>query len=199
MSNFQKFFKHLHLVNTHRRYVRKMCFKMGIPWRGLVHDLSKYSHKEFSIYKFYNGKQSPHEVARKELGYSPSWLFHKARNKHHWEYWLDNNGDSNFIPVKIPYKYVIEMFCDFVGAGKAYMKKSWTAEAPLNYWNKEYPKRLYQNETKALLSYLFIKMKDLGEDNFVKFYKENKQILKSAYNKNPEMLNSIISEVIANG
>ena len=99
MTNFQKFFKHLHLVNTHRRYVRKMCFKMGIPWRGLVHDLSKYSIKEFSIYKFYNGKQSPHEIARKELGYSPSWLFHKAKNKHHWEYWLDNNGDSNFLPV----------------------------------------------------------------------------------------------------
>ena len=79
------------------------------------------------------------------------------------------------------------------------MKKSWTPEAPLNYWNKEYPKRLYHDDTRALLSYLFIKMKDLGEDRFIKFYKENKQILKSAYNKNPEMLNSIISEVIANG
>ena len=25
--------------------------------------------------------------------------------------------------VKIPYRYVIEMFCDFVGAGKAYMRE----------------------------------------------------------------------------
>lgn len=158
-----------------------MCFKMGIPLRGLLHDLSKYSPKEFSIFKFYNGKQSPHEIARKELGYSPSWLYHKSRNKHHWEYWLDNNRDSNFIPIKVPYKYVIEMFCDFVGAGKAYMKKNWTSEAPYDYFIKTAPGRLYHEETKNLLNQLFLTLRELGEKQFVEFYKLEKQNIKKSY------------------
>lgn len=36
MGNFKK---HLTTIMKHRRYVRRACFKMGIPWQGLVHDL----------------------------------------------------------------------------------------------------------------------------------------------------------------
>ena len=35
--------KHLHVINTHKWEVFKLCVKVGIPFRGLVHDLSKYS------------------------------------------------------------------------------------------------------------------------------------------------------------
>ena len=37
------FFKHLHIVNKHRWEVFKLSCRVGIPFRGLVHDLSKYS------------------------------------------------------------------------------------------------------------------------------------------------------------
>lgn len=51
-----KIFKHLHLVNKHKWYVFKYCCKAGIPWRGLVHDLSKYSPTEFfDSVKYYTG------------------------------------------------------------------------------------------------------------------------------------------------
>ncbi len=36
-------FKHFNLINRHRWAVFKLCCKAGIPFRGLVHDLSKYS------------------------------------------------------------------------------------------------------------------------------------------------------------
>ena len=40
-------FDHLHTVNTHRRLVRHYCWKLGLVWQGLTHDLSKYSPTEF--------------------------------------------------------------------------------------------------------------------------------------------------------
>ena len=38
---------HFNLVNKHRFKVFKLCCKAGIPFRGLMHDLSKYSPVEF--------------------------------------------------------------------------------------------------------------------------------------------------------
>lgn len=32
---------HFNLINKHRWKVFKLCIKAGIPFRGLVHDLSK--------------------------------------------------------------------------------------------------------------------------------------------------------------
>lgn len=85
MSNLSK---HLKTIRVHRKYVRKACFKMGLIWQGLTHDLSKYSFKELSIAKYYTGTRSPHAVCRDRYGYSPSWQYHYHRNKHHWQYWL---------------------------------------------------------------------------------------------------------------
>ena len=57
--------KHLGLVNRHRWMVFKLCAKAGIPYRGLVHDLSKYSITEFwESVKYYNGSRSPIEFEK---------------------------------------------------------------------------------------------------------------------------------------
>ena len=44
-----KFFQHLRTVNHHRFLVMVGCFKVGLIWQGLTHDLSKYSPTEFGI------------------------------------------------------------------------------------------------------------------------------------------------------
>ena len=47
---------HLHTVNRHRRMVRHYCFRLGLVWQGLTHDLSKYSPTEFwRGVKYYQG------------------------------------------------------------------------------------------------------------------------------------------------
>lgn len=68
----KKLREHLKIIHRHRRYVNHFCFKMGIPFRGLTHDLSKYSKTEMQIAKYYTGTCSPHDEARAKLGYSPS-------------------------------------------------------------------------------------------------------------------------------
>ena len=71
------------------------CFKCGLYWQGLVHDLSKYSWTEFSVgAKYYQGTRSPNDAERESKGYSSAWLHHKGRNKHHLEYWVDYSVDK---------------------------------------------------------------------------------------------------------
>ena len=129
-------FLHFKLVNKHRWNVFKLCFKCGIPFRGLVHDLSKYSYDEFWIScKYYDGTKSPIKVERDTLGYSTVWCHHKGRNKHHFEYWEDVTRDKR-IGVFVPYKYIAEIICDKIAAGIVYKGKNWNQNEPLDYWNK---------------------------------------------------------------
>ena len=180
-----KLLMHLQTIHIHRKYVRKMCFNLGILWRGLVHDLSKYSPTELSIYKYYDGKRSPHEIARLELGYSPSWIHHKRKNKHHWEYWVDSFEDNTC--VKMPWKYCLEMFADITGASKSYGVKNpnWTTEEPLKYWiNKCVNKRRQHIQSRTLVQILLIKYAELGEPEFIKWFKLNKKVIKKYYVEN---------------
>ena len=41
------FFGHLITITRHRHKVIYHCFKSGILWQGLCHDLSKYTPTEF--------------------------------------------------------------------------------------------------------------------------------------------------------
>ena len=127
---------HILTVIRHRRAVRKNCFRAGIPWRGLVHDLSKYSPTELIPgIRFYQGNRSPNERERELFGYSKAWLHHKGRNRHHFEYWNDVNMQTHrYEPVKMPTVYAVEMFCDRVGASKVYRGKDYTDADPLNYF-----------------------------------------------------------------
>lgn len=127
--------KHFCLITRHKWEVFKLTVRLGIPLRGLLHDLSKYSPTEFwESVKHYDGSRSPINVCKEQHGYSKAWLHHKGRNKHHPEYWYDKNAP---IPMPMmPYKYICEMICDQVAAGRVYQGKNWKPEYQLAYWNK---------------------------------------------------------------
>lgn len=129
-----KFFKHLHLVNKHRWTVFKLCTKCGLLWRGLTHDLSKYSPTELiESVKYFTGKCSPITMCRKTTGYSNAWLHHKGRNKHHVEYWYDR---ENKVQAVIPYQFAVESICDKIAATKCYMGKRYKNKMVYDYWIK---------------------------------------------------------------
>lgn len=197
MTDQEKKKLHLDTITKHKKYVKEMCDLMGIPEQGEQHDLSKLYSDELAIYKYADGKQSPHDNARAILGYSPSWCLHKARNPHHWEYWTDfneakPNGDGTFTiickPVKMPYKYVIEMFCDFVGAGKAYDKGEWTTNTPLDYYKKKCEgQRAMHPDSEELLRNLLKGLADYNTiEEFAEWYNDYKSDLEYVYNKDME-------------
>ncbi len=39
--------QHFHTITEHKIMVARHCFKVGMYWQGLTHDLSKYSPSEF--------------------------------------------------------------------------------------------------------------------------------------------------------
>lgn len=174
--------KHIKTVMIHRKYVRKACFRMGLYWQGLTHDLSKYSFIEMLIYKYYSGKRSPHQNAREILGYSPSWIHHYHTNKHHFQYWWDEDEEGKIIPMKMPYKYVIESFCDMLGASKTYNTSNWRPDLLLCYWNQKCKdKRIMHEKSATLVEMLINKIVDLDEEAFFDWYKEHKVFLQNHY------------------
>jgi len=178
----KKYIKHFITITKHKFVVMKWCFRMGIYLRGILHDLSKYSFIEFfSSAKYFCGTSSPIDKEKKAKGYSLAWQNHQNKNKHHWEYWVDwKNG--NIYGVKIPFKYVIEMFCDFVGAGKVYSKDKWTIREPLSYFYKVKDNRVYNKETEEFFEDLLLKLSTTGnEKDFFKWFKYNKKQLRKKY------------------
>ncbi|MGD6993792.1 DUF5662 family protein [Sutcliffiella horikoshii] len=99
----------LYILN-HKLNVLIECWKEGLYIQGIIHDLSKFSPKEFFPYAkkfFYNGEKS----ADDELEWRFAWLHHQHKNKHHWEYWVVDPNNKQALPI--PRKYLIEMVCDW--------------------------------------------------------------------------------------
>ena len=116
----KKYVLHFLLITKHKYYVLVECFKRGLYWQGIIHDLSKYSPAEFlTSAKYFQGHKTPIGVEKFRRGYSEAWLHHKGHNPHHWEYWIDwIDGEELLCPI--PDRYILEMACDMFSASKAY-------------------------------------------------------------------------------
>ncbi len=172
-----KFFKHLMTVTRHRHAVFVHSVKAGIGFQGLFHDLSKFSPYEFFAgVKYYLGNKSPNEAQRTKFGYSAAWLHHKGRNKHHFEYWTDYSKIAGkVIPIKMPLKFLKEMFCDRVAASKIYQGKNYKDSHPYEYFMRGKPNRFIHEETSDLLEKLLLMLKEKGEKETFSFIKNLKE------------------------
>ena len=173
MNNLKKYFKHFITITRHIHYVRKFCFKCGYYKRGLLHDLSKFSPTEFfASARNFQGNRSPIDAEKERYGYSLAWQHHKGHNPHHWEYWIDNIGTHENTPIKIPYEYVVEMICDWLGAGIVYsnIKVDYNKpySEPLEYYNAHKKERIFHEETQCLIEYFLHVIANLGINEFCK-------------------------------
>ena len=169
-----KAWEHFKTITKHRHMVIRHCAKAGILWQGLFHDLSKYSPTEFLTgVKFYLGDRSPNEGERSSHGYSVAWMHHKGRNKHHFEYWTDYDTVTKIMsPVKMPMRYVKEMFCDRVAASKTYNRENYTDSQPLEYFLRSKGKRMIHPETSDFLEKLLTMLRDNGEEKTFEYLKK---------------------------
>lgn len=139
----KKHFQYFRYVLVHKWYVFIECCKLGIPWRGIVHDLSKFLPDEWTAYvcNFYGGSYlKASEIWRRLPGYSGptkesvksnfdlAWLHHQKRNRHHWQYWALVQDDDADRVLPMPDKYRREMLADWRGAGRAITSEDNTAE-----------------------------------------------------------------------
>lgn len=163
---WKKCWIHLKTIIKHKHYVFHYCCKCGIPWQGIVHDLSKFSPSEFfTNVKYAREGKSPIDVQKEEIGYSFPWQHHKGRNPHHYEFWMDKFDNGCYVH-RMPYKYTVEMLCDNLGAGKAYSNGKATYTSEMDWWIKQREIRNMHPDNTRFLDIVF----------GVLYYTENKKL-----------------------
>jgi hypothetical protein len=167
------YLKYARYLLRHCWYVRKMCWKNGLYWQGIVHDLSKWRPSEFIPYaRFFYGDFPPFSEVKytqhlysgktkEDIAYDfdVAWLKHQNRNPHHWQYWVRMNDDGEVVPMQMPQKYVKEMLCDWWGAsvatGNGGRSKDWyeqnKAHTLLHEETRSYFERAVKNSTEPYL------------------------------------------------
>ncbi len=151
---------HFRTVCRHKFYVMRACFKCGLYGQGLLHDMSKFGRIEFgSSARYFQGTSSPINAEKIARGYSPAWQHHKGKNRHHWEYWTDFYN-RKLIVLRMPPKYLMEMVCDWVGAGKAYNKGHWTIDTFREWYAAHRQKMVLHPHTLAYIEDLVANAKD---------------------------------------
>ena len=158
-------YHHFRTITRHRHRVIDHCFKAGIGFQGLFHDLSKYTPADFLPgARYYLGDRSPNVAEREQKGYSAAWLHHKGRNRHHFEYWKDYGPGRVEIPVRMPVIFVLEMFCDRVAASKIYQKEKYTDRSALTYLQNGKAGQQMHPATRAKLTEWLTVLAEQGEE-----------------------------------
>lgn len=174
------FFGHLKNILVHKWWVFYYAYKFGIPWRGFMHDWSKFHPIEFwESVKYYQGDKSPIPVCKAENGVSLAWQHHKGHNPHHYEYWTDN-FDGGKVPTyhKIPYKYLMEMMADWFAAGRTYKGRTFKVQDEVDWW--EWKKSTNPAIHPAAIEWIDQFMKDIKLFSDLSFIKDpcNQVVLK---------------------
>ena len=167
--------KHFVTITAHRMRVLDGCFRVGLYWQGLTHDLSKYSPTEFwRGARYYQGTRSPNAQEREEKGYSEAWMHHKGRNRHHYEYWTDISPQTKrYEPVAMPRKYLVEMVMDRRAACMTYQGKNYHPGAELEYLEKSQERLAMHPQTQRQLVYILTMLRDEGEQATFRYIRES--------------------------
>ena len=170
----KKTWGHFKTITHHRFLVMAGCFRVGLIYQGLTHDLSKYSPTEFwEGARYYQGNRSPNAAEREDKGYSEAWMHHKGRNRHHYEYWTDMNRQTrSYESVPMPKRYLAEMVMDRIAACKTYEGKAYTQASALNYFLKSRERELMHPKTREELEVLLRMLQDRGEGETFRYIRQ---------------------------
>ena len=166
--------QHLKTITYHKWLVMCGCFRVGLYWQGLTHDLSKYSPTEFWVgAKYFQGDRSPNGAEREEKGYSEAWMHHKGRNRHHYEYWTDmDRVTKKYESVPMPRKYLVEMVMDRRAACIVYQKEAYRDGSALEYFQPSRERVLMHEKTRRELEYILTMLRDRGEKETFRYLKQ---------------------------
>lgn len=147
-----KLFKLLRRIIIHKFWVAYYCFQLGLYWQGITHDLSKFSLTEIKgALKYWHDKKSSLAYEKELVGYSSTFLHHRGRNPHHYEYWI-HSLDSGGVPARMPRKYVLELICDYLAACRTY---GGNPRNEIDWWLKVSPLIKMHEDTKFYIYRVF--------------------------------------------
>lgn len=165
----QHYVKYLSYLLKHKFWVMYYCFCEGLYWRGLMHDINKFTLSSIRAYAVYfymkNGKgkfvrdnSGYYDAARSgDTAFDFAWLHHQHTNKHHWQYYTMTTDKCEVRLLDMPLVYIREMLCDWRGAGRAQGTNptgGW--EEIVNYYNANHDKMHFTDDTRYQLERIII-------------------------------------------
>ena len=164
MKQMTKYKKYLYYVIKHKWYVMLECFRIGLFWRGIVHDWHKFLPCEFIPYAnyFYGKKGRGITHGRDKTGYykptdtgdskfEMAWWHHIRLAKHHWQCWVVPEVPKDKL-LEMPDLFVAEMICDWRGSGKA---QKIISNNKFDWFEKNKSKmKLHPNSERKILKWL---------------------------------------------
>ena len=157
MDKFLKFcaasWQYFKYVVRHKYHVARYCFHLGLYWRGITHDLSKFAPDEWGPYlrRFYLNDDSPAALGC----FVAACERHYKRNDHHPEHHEILSCDLMKHVVYMPEVAVKEMVADWFGAAEAQGKHPSTV---VNwYYSDNYDRWNFVDDTrKKIMRYVSI-------------------------------------------
>ena len=127
----KRYWQHFKALLKHKWLVLRECWKRGLYWRGLVHDLSRFRPSEFLplARALYNPDGTPTDPSSVSTNpdYRRACLLHCHRNTHHPENWVlprheveGSNGNllrAEVLPMNE--RDAIEAVCDLIAVVEA--------------------------------------------------------------------------------
>lgn len=152
-------------VLIHKWYVMIECFKIGLIWRGLKHDLDKFLPWQWIPYaRHFHEPDGTKKTVRDSTGFYKPYdtgdlAFDKAikrhciRNSHHWQFHTFPKDVEGVRLFKYPVKDILEMICDWKGAAHAQGVKNWWNPTP--WWSKNRTKlQMHPDTVEQVRAYL---------------------------------------------
>lgn len=147
MKTFLIYYLYIRQVLIHRYHVGVQCWKHGLWFAPFFHDNSKLSPTEFKAYaNYFLGDR---DKWKERFQYA--WNNHWKVNKHHHQYWIvDIKKEGKHEVLKMPARYLVEMYCDWVAAGIAY-----TGSNNVKRWFVDnYDKMIFHDQTSEAIKYI---------------------------------------------
>jgi transposase len=125
----KKHLQYLSYLLRHKWWVFVAGMKLGIRpwnhpqifWRLVKHDWTKFLPSEWLPYvtSFYSGCKWEDLPQQTREAFDIAWNHHQKRNDHHWQYWVLTNDDGTEELLIPSINAIVEMACDWAGAGRA--------------------------------------------------------------------------------
>jgi hypothetical protein len=119
--SLHKHIAYFRYVVAHKYHVLRASLRLGIPLRGLLHDLSKFRPDEWGPYSEYYYGEYPQSHDEIQRGLPPQNVVirywdanrrHFNRNSHHWQHWILFQEDAvKAMPIPLP--VLKEMLADW--------------------------------------------------------------------------------------
>ena len=175
-----KALKHFGTITKHKILVMKECLRV---WDSAGRDCSMTCPSTAGQNSGWGADiiratGAPNNAEREDKGFSSAWLHHKGRNKHHYEYWIDYglDGSPELTGMKMPVRYVVEMFLDRIAASKVYKGDLYKDSNPLEYYLNGKAGDLMHPESRELLEKLLRMLAEQGEEKTYRYIR--REVLK---------------------